>query len=321
MENKGPLKMFEIKRYTAEDKKEWDDFEEKSKQGTFLFDRNYMDYHHNRFHDYSLMVYRKEKLFALLPANAVGDTLWSHQGLTYGGLLTGDKATAEDILDLFKEMNDYLKQNGFKKVVYKPVPWIFKRQPSEEDLYALINVCHAELCVRNLSATVEMTNPIKWRHDRHYNANKAERNGIVVSQDNGALPEFWKVLDDNLASTYNSKPVHTLPEIQLLAEKFPKNIKLYVARYKNEVVGGVVMYIMPTIVHTQYISASAEGKHLHAVDALIRKIMQDWSGKCRYFDFGTSNEDYGKILNRTLISQKEGFGGRGVCYDWYVWNL
>lgn len=313
--------MFEVKRYSDKDKETWNQFVEKSRQGTFLLNRGYMDYHRDRFKDHSLMFFRDGELFAILPANVVDGTLWSHQGLTYGGLLTGDKASAEDILDLFTDMNDFLRQKGFKTVVYKPVPWIFKRQPSEEDLYAIINVCHGEVCVRNLSATVDMTNPIKWRHDRHYNANKAERNGIEVCQDNSALPEFWKVLDDNLASTYNSKPVHTLPEMQLLADKFPKNIRLYVARYQGDVVGGVVMYIMPTIVHTQYISATTQGKHLHAVDALIRYIMQEWGGKCRYFDFGTSNEEHGKILNRTLISQKEGFGGRGVCYDWYRWNL
>ena len=36
--------MIEIKRYTPKDAAEWNNFVWKSRQGTFLFDRNYMDY-------------------------------------------------------------------------------------------------------------------------------------------------------------------------------------------------------------------------------------------------------------------------------------
>lgn len=313
--------MFEIKRYTNNDKAEWNHFVEVSRQDTFLFNRNYMDYHRDRFTDFSLMFYRSGTLYALLPANIDGDTLWSHKGLTYGGILTGNIATASGIIDMFTQLNEYLKCRGIHRVVYKPMPWIYQRQPAQEDLYAIAYICHAKLCVRNLSVAVKMSEPIKWRHDRHYNANKAFHNSIIVLQDNTALPDFWKVLDDNLKTTYNAKPVHTLQEMQGLISAFPNNIRLYVAKIEGKVIGGVVIYIFQRVIHTQYISATSEGKHLHAVDALIRTIMNDFQDKCEYFDFGTSNEDNGRVLNKTLIAQKEGFGARGVCYDWYEWQL
>lgn len=313
--------MFEIKRYTDNDKEEWNHFVEVSRQDTFLFNRNYMDYHHDRFTDFSLMFYRCDALYALLPANIDGDTLWSHEGLTYGGFITGENAKASDIIDMFTQLNEYLKSRGIHRVIYKPIPWIYQRQPAQEDLYAITYACHAKLCVRNLSVADKMSDPIKWRHDRHYNANKAFHSGIVVSQDNTALPDFWKVLDDNLKMTYNAKPVHTLREMQGLVAAFPNNIRLYVAKIEGKVIGGVVIYIYQKVVHTQYISATPEGKHLHAIDALIRTIMYEFQDKCEYFDFGTSNEDNGRVLNKTLIAQKEGFGARGVCYDWYEWQL
>lgn len=314
--------MFEFRRYAPSDAPVWDGFVESSRQASFLFLRGYMDYHRERFADHSLMVYRDGRLCALLPANMDDDgTLWSHQGLTYGGLVTHSGATAGAMLDMVSELNAHLRAGGFRRVVYKPVPWIYCSQPAEEDLYAITQVCEARLCVRNLSAAVDMQCPVKWRHDRHYNANKAARNGIVVAQDNGALPEFWSVLDANLMDTYGARPVHTLEEMTRLAIAFPSHILLYVARWQGRVVGGVVVYVMPRVVHTQYISATPEGKRLHAVDALIRAIMEQWRRRCRYFDFGTSNEDHGRTLNRSLIAQKEGFGGRGVCYDWYAWDL
>ena len=41
-------------------------------------------------------------------------------------------------------------------------------------------------------------------------------------------------------------------------------------------------------------------------------------GPERYFDFGISNEQGGRKLNRGLIDQKEGFGARAVVHDHYA---
>ena len=110
--------MIEIKRYTPQEKQDWNNFVAKSRQGTFLFDRNYMDYHQDRFHDHSLMIFYNGKLCALLPANEVVDkTLISHQGLTYGGLLTCNKMTAAITCQVFDAINIYLKGRGFQKVI------------------------------------------------------------------------------------------------------------------------------------------------------------------------------------------------------------
>lgn len=313
--------MIEIRPYDSSLAELWNRFVADSKQGTFLLDRNYMDYHRDRFTDHSLMVYNDGKLYALLPANIDGSTLWSHQGLTYGGLITQSNASASGVCESFRAINQYLKAEGIVKVVYKAIPWIYHCIPAEEDLYALFKECNATLVVRNIASTIVLQNPLKWRRDRHYGANKAHTAGITVSQDDKAYPEFWKVLTDNLMTRHNAKPVHTLDEIQRLHTAFPDNIKLYVARLNGEVVGGSLLYLSPQVIHSQYISATPEGKHLHAVDAIFRQILANDCEGAKYFDFGTSNEDGGRFLNEGLISQKEGFGGRGVCYDTYEWNL
>jgi hypothetical protein len=280
-----------------------------------------MEYHSDRFTDYSLIILKDHKIYALLPGNQDGNVFWSHQGLTYGGIITSHQATAVDICEIFKQINLFLKQAHFKKVIYKAIPWIYQIIPSEEDLYALINICHAQIVTRNIASVVYQKDPIKWKHDRHYGANKARTNGISVEQNDDEYKTFWKILEENLYNTYHAKPVHTLEEIHLLQNRFPNNIKLYVAKKGEQVIGGTLLYITPRVVHAQYISASAEGKHLHAVDALFRKILTEEYTNYPYFDFGTSNEDHGKTINQSLIYQKEGFGGRGVCYDWYEWNI
>lgn len=326
--------MFEIKRYSDADKEVWNAYVEQARNATFLFNRNYMDYHSDRFKDYSLMFYKNGKLYAILPANQNGSTFYSHQGLTYGGLLTTEKATADNICEVFVALNSYLRGNGFKKVIYKPIPWIYSQTPAEEDLYALFKVCHAQIIVRNISSIIQLQHPLKWFNIRKSGAKKAMVAGMrtELCDNDEDYKTFWDILSTNLMITYGAKPVHTLEEILKLRHCFPQNIRLYVEReadgiqedgniIKGKILGGTLLYLSRHVVHTQYISASKEGKQKHALDALFLYLLKQEYKDYEYFDFGTSNEDGGKVLNTSLIYQKEGFGGRGVIYDTYEWDL
>ena len=310
----------EIRRYRREDKELWNSFVSKARNATFLFDRNYMDYHADRFDDNSFMFYHKGKLKAVLPANVAGDTLYSHQGLTYGGLLLDKKATVEDVLECFDSLNFWLRENGISKVVYKALPWIYQQYPSEEDLYTLTWKCKAQLISRDIASTIVVDNKLKFAESRKSGIRKALSLNIEVGESND-VDGFWHVLEDNLGNRYNAKPVHTASEMKLLMSRFPNNIKLYVAKMNGEIVGGTLIYVTPQVVHTQYISASVEGKKHGALDLLFDYIINKVYANFRYFDFGKSTEQGGAYLNEPLIFQKEGFGGRGVCYDWYQWEL
>ena len=313
--------MFDIIRYSPERKSEWDGFVAQSKNGTFLFFRDYMDYHSDRFADHALMFYAGGRLYALLPANIKDGVLHSHQGLTYGGLVMREDAAAAAVVTLFSELNAYLKAEGVSRVAYKSIPWIYHLQPSGEDLYALFKVCRARISARDISSTIILGDRIKWHRDRRYGVNKARRSGVSVRRSDD-LRAFWRVLDLNLGSKYGVKPVHTVEEMELLKSRFPDNIILYVAEKDGEVLGGTVLYVTGQVVHAQYISASPEGKRLRVIDAIYDVILNnDYAGFRHYFDFGKSTEDCGAILNENLIYQKEGFGGRGVCYDTYEWEV
>lgn len=310
----------EIIPYSHELKDLWDEMVLRSKNGTFILQRDYMDYHSDRFVDNSLIVYRKGKPYCLLPASVKDDTVSSHGGLTYGGLIMSEKCTAEGILDVFATILDYYRKKGYKNLIYKPIPYIYHSIPSQEDLYALFRH-NANLKVRNISSTINLNNPLKFIKDRRAALRKAESFGISVS-DSQQWENFWDILNHNLNSKYGAKPVHSLSEILSLHSKFPGNIKLYTATGKNnEIYAGLVAYITPKVVHAQYISASPEGKEHGAVDAIINFLVNTEYKEKAYFDLGTSNEEGGKILNESLIYQKEGFGGRAVCYDTYEINL
>lgn len=312
--------MFEIKRYENEQYDEWNHFVARSKNGTFLFDRRYMDYHNDRFHDYSLMIYDTRGLYAMLPANRRGDTLYSHQGLTYGGLITDERASSAGICELFLELNGWLRSEGVRRVEYKPVPWIYHRLPSEEDLYALFSVCHAKLTGRDLSSALIPRNSVRWSHGRRYAVSEARKKGVHV-ETNDDFSAFWPILTQNLQSRYGVSPVHTLDEMQWLHDRFPERIRLYLAYADAEVVGGSILYLCDRVAHAQYISASERGKRLHAVDAIYDRILLCDYADVPYFDFGKSTVGVGCELNEQLVFQKEGFGARAVCYDTYEWTV
>lgn len=311
--------MLEIVRYTPDQKQAWNDFVSRSKNGTFLLDRDYMDYHADRFTDHSLMVYRRDKLYALLPGNIAGDTFYSHQGLTYGGFIMSDKTVAADVVQLFRLLNDQFRREGIRKVIYKPTPWIYHRQPSEEDLYAVVEVCGATVS-RGLSSTISREHQNKWYRIRECGARHAKQLGLTVEETEDYKP-FWQVLSNNLRERYGLNPVHTVEEIEMLHRRMPDHIRLMVVKEGDETIGGTVLYVSDRVVHSQYIAASPKGKQVHALDLLFDVVIRKALASHPYFDFGISTEKRGTYLNEHLIYQKEGFGGRGVCYDWYEWTL
>lgn len=312
--------MFQIRRYTAACADEWNLFVAESKNGTFLFDRRYMDYHADRFEDHSLMFYDDSRLLAVLPAHRSGDKLCSHNGLTYGGLLMSRRLKAVQVLHLFRELNDYLRAEGIRHVSYKCIPWIYHRLSAEEDLYALYHECRAKVVARDFATNIFLSAGMKWDRVRRRGVIRAQKAGVSVecADDYWA---FWEVLTQNLLSKYGVKPVHTLQEIELLHSRFPQEIQLYQAFKDGAVLGGVVLYITPQVVHAQYSSATPEGKKLGVIDLLYDRIFRDFRNY-PYFDFGRSTEQPdGSGLNEQLVFQKEGFGGRGLCYDIYEYDL
>lgn len=311
--------MFEIRRYTADRANEWNCFVASSKNGTFLFDRNYMDYHADRFTDHSLMFYRDNRLYALLPANEKEHTLYSHQGLTYGGLVMGMEATTVHVMEIFESMNAYLCEHHFSQVVYKAVPWIYHQVPAEEPLYAMHLKCRYHLLERDVSSTIVLNHPLKWKKDRRHGLRMARDNGVGVRFSEN-YEAFWSILEDNLRQKHHVSPVHSLAEIQLLHDRFPENIFLIEATRENAMLGGCVVYLTPQVVHTQYIAATPEGKRLGVVNAIIDELLRSFPEHL-YVDFGKSTETHSDILNENLIYQKEGFGARAVCYDTYQWNI
>lgn len=312
--------MYEVRRYTPDLADEWNRFVAQSKNGTFLFDRCFMDYHADRFADCSLMVYRQGALYALLPANVKAGVLTSHGGLTYGGLVMSKRCSAQGVQASFAAINTFLRSIGIQRVVYKAVPWIYHQQPAEEDLYALTSICDARLIIRDISSAIVCQRKMKFAESRRAGIRKAQRKGLTVSESND-FAAFWHILNDNLQAKYGVHPVHTVAELELLHSRFPDQIRLYMVYDGTVPVGGTLLFLTPQVLHTQYISANAAGKAHGAIDLLFDVLINDVYADYPYIDFGKSTVSDSADLNQQLIFQKEGFGARAVCYDTYEYVL
>ena len=319
--------------YSINKREAWNTFVQESKQGTFLIDRNFMDYHADRFFDCSLLVYgddvdesdvTDDSLIALFPANWREEekTVYSHQGLTYGGLITKSSITQIEVMQIMQKILMYYEGYlGAKAMVYKPIPYIYSRVPAQEDLYALFRA-GGQLENRSVATVVSTAHPLNMRTLRIRQAKKALEHGFYIERikdgDDQSLAEYWSILESVLMEYHQAKPVHTLEEIALLMHRFPKQIKLFVVRNTDrQIVSGIVVFETDLVAHVQYIASAAEGRKYGALDLLLRHLCNEKYKDKDYVDFGTSTENGGHFLNEGLIFQKEGFGGRAVCYDAY----
>lgn len=309
----------EIKPYTSDRKCEWDTLVAHSAGGTFLFMRDYMEYHAQRFMDFSLLIYCDNRLLALLPASRHGLDVVSHGGLTYGGFVARPEVTSVQMLLLFEETAQYMRNCGIEHWYYKPVPYIYQSYPHAAEDYALYKM-GAVRTACNLSSTIDLRAPLRYAQLRQRGVKRAVQSGVHIAVERDFAP-FWTVLENNLQERHGVLPVHSLQEITLLHERFPDNIRLFTARLEGRVVAGCVVYETGCVAHAQYISATTEGRECAALDGLFAHLIERVYNNYSYFDFGISTEQNGAILNTGLLSQKEGFGARGVVYETYCISL
>ncbi len=308
--------MIAIEKYTPLIKQEWDDAVRNSRNGTFLHLRDYMDYHSDRFADFSLVARDGEKIVAVLPACHEGNTLYSHRGLTYGSWLVPLKHfDATTMLMVWEASVQFLQEHGIESIVYKPVPHIYHRYPCEEDLYAIFRA-GGVLAESNISTTIDLDEPLPFDRGNKRNVNLALKSGVEVGLSSD-WHGYWAMLDSLLMERYDRHPVHSLDELLLLHSRFPENIKLYTASLGDELLAGVVMYYCGNeVAHCQYISSTEHGRTLKALTLLFDYLINESSQEgYRYFDFGISTENGGLYLNEGLVRQKCRLGGRGIVYN------
>jgi hypothetical protein len=309
----------EIVKYAPELKADWDAFVQKSKNGTFQNERNYMEYHGDRFQDCSLIANVHGAPVALLPVHHNGRTASSHMGLTFGGLITSSRVSMRVMRQIFVAVVTSLQNSGFTTLIYKTVPHIYHRQPAEEDRDLLFRY-GATLIRRNMFSVIEMRDRAPIQQRRLRSVKTARRSSVVVGKSD-SWSEFWDMLKERLAASYQTSPVHSLSEITRLHGLFPNNISLFTACEGSAIVAGVAVYETDLNVRLQYIASSDRGRDVGALDLLLLHLLDDVYPQKRFMDLGSSNDTGDKDINFGVMEFKEGFGARAIAHDWYEIDL
>jgi len=302
---------------------QWDSFCSASINGTFLHSREFLSYHGDRFTDTSLLIEEAGELAGIFPAAVAPsdkELIVSHPGATFGGIVHHGRLAGMKMLDAFTAIKRHYANLGYRRLLYKAVPHIHMRVPAQDDLYALFRL-RAERVRCDLSCSIDLASRRPPSERRRRSLKKALR-ATTVSRDGSLINELWRALEANLERKHDARPVHSLDEIRLLQSRFPEDIQVRCGLIDGEVEGGVVLFNSSRAWHAQYIASSARGYESSVLDAVFDATITEASERgARYFDFGTSNEAGGEILNDGLYRFKHEFGGGGVAHEFYQIDL
>lgn len=311
------MNKYTVKKYTETDFKTWNDFIDQAKNATFLFHRDFMEYHKDRFEDYSLMVFDGEKLVAVLPANKSEEKVYSHQGLTYGGLVFSFKLKAEQVELILDEILFFLKDNAIDVFYYKPIPSFYLSKGNQELDFFLFK--KGGLLVRKeMNLAVNLTIPLEISKSKLKHFRRIENLHLEVIEEQNLYPFWEEVLEPRLAEKYNTKPVHSKEEITILKKKFPGNIRQFSIYDEGKIVAGITIFETEKIVKSQYGATTKKGEEVRALDFLFINLIEKYKSEGKYFfDMGIVGDDSKKEYNEGLLKQKEELGCSVYNQDFY----
>lgn len=313
------MNSYKVLKYSETDAEVWNEFVTKSKNGTFLFHRDFMDYHEDRFEDYSQLIFEENKLVAVFPANKVSNSVYSHQGLTYGGLILPENIKLNQVVGILEALFQHFKKQNFTELQIKCMPQIYTKQASNELAYVLLKM-NAEIFRRDIEMAIDYSQPLQIHKTKLKHFQKAIALEIIETDD---CSNFWNhILEPKLKDKYQSRPVHTLSEMQLLKSRFKNNIHQFDVYFENEIVAGITLFEKNHVIKSQYGAASPKGEKLRALEYLFIHLINKYKAEGRqFFSMGTVNEANKLGYNEGLLKQKEELGCSIYVQDFYKLKL
>ncbi|WP_029268757.1 hypothetical protein [Flavobacterium sp. KJJ] len=312
---------YTVKKYHKSDYKTWNEFIAQAKNATFLFYRDFMEYHQDRFEDFSLLIFEGEKLKAVLPANKKENSVYSHQGLTYGGLVFSSKLKGEKVESILDSILVFFNENQIETFYYKPIPsFYFPEGNNEIDFFLFKRGAVLERKEMNLAINLQLPLQISKSKMKHFR--RIENLDLDIIEEQHFSPFWNEILEPRLLEKFDAKPVHTKEEMAWLKQNFPQNIRQYSVCQNDEIIAGITIFETQNVIKSQYAATSKQGEEARAVDFLFINLIHKYKRKGKlFFDMGIVNSDNEKEYDLGLLTQKQELGCSVYNQDFYKLDI
>lgn len=297
-------------------KTQWNDCVLHSVNGTFLWQRDFMEYHNDRFKDASLMLFDDYRCIACVPACVDNGHWYSHKGLTYGGVAWNTDQS--NIPELLSKLTSFLEER-YSKITFRAQPAIYNSYAGEEQAALIQTGFDKNDYVNNLYVDFKRPIKISSKKTTGYRNGKYDHLELRVESHFDAF--FHKVLIPQLQARHQAQPVHSLQEMEYLSSLFPDHIKQYNVYRSGSIVAGVTFFLKSGIAKSQYAAATIEGMECGALNFLYLEAFEQFKKDgMDFMDFGHVNESDGSI-NRGLQRFKEELGGSNQQVFYFSKNV
>ena len=280
-----------------------------------------MEYHEHRFIDFSLLIFKDTKLVAIMPANKVNDELYSHQGLTYGGLILSPSQQAFEVAQMLDCILEFCKRQSISTLTLKLSPSFYQKTASNEISYFLQKK-GGTLIDKKLVLAIDFNKNLRIHKTKRKHYLKNEQVGFDIEQTSD-FSRFWnEVLIPKLNTKYGVDPLHSLEEIQRLQHSFPNEILQYNLIYNHKIAAGITLFVSDTVVKSQYAATSLSGEKHRALDYLFISLIEKYKAEGKsFFSMGTVDDGSEVGVNSGMLKQKEELGCGCYTQDIYKFQL
>jgi hypothetical protein len=256
-----------------------------------------------------LMVYNKAKLIAVLPANKVDNSLYSHQGLTYGGFLFGFDLNNSEFNTIINSVLRYLRMQHVDYLELKLLPDFYQKKNSKMLLDNLIKSNAFNFRTDKVLA-IDYHNALNIHKTKLKHFRKNKNKGFEIKEESG-LNSFWnEVLIPRLKEKHNVNPVHSLEEISALKLNFPEKIRQFNIYLNERILAGITIFDKGKIIKSQYGATTRSGQEERALEFLFIHLIEKFKAEGRdFFSMGTVRDEKKPLgYNEGLLKQKEELG-------------
>ena len=296
------------------DSRSWDSFVfDDSSNGEFMHSRIFLDYHKQKFKDYSLFVVHKSEIVALFPAAATQmhplDVV-SHPGASYGGIVLNKKFGGEGLIQVTKTIIDYYSKIGVHSLKIKIKPWEYSKNIIGEEIYAWWRFGGA-LSKIDLSNIVDVPN-FQTSKRRKRTIKKLE-DLIRIEQGFDFVEIAYEIISQTLQERHSVVPVHSISEIQELLHRIPNHIRISCGFLGDTPVSALILFVNTNAAIVQYWGSTEDGRKINALDPLVLDAI-NWCSQqsLRWFVPGVSTSQDGLWVDTGIYDYKASWNANAI---------